>query len=729
MIDVIKNNPFRVLGLKATASDKEITKRVAELEVFIKMGERKKYDLDFPFLGNFKRTSETLQDAVNKLNKPVDRFFYSLFWFDNIDEFEFEKMKEENINEAITIIKNSSDNRKIEKLDQFSGYKNLSILYLYLIYNDDDDNEEKYFEKYFYAFSKCLTSNYLNIYMTVILKNKNIIDCKSVIKKYLDVIDEILSDYLCIDIECDREFIERFLSSLYSYPDEIKKYERDKYTNIALNYIRNEIKKCNKIRENSPEEAYESGANLYFNTDEYLTFLKNILSISDVSYKIISDKLAEEILKCSIDYYNRYYDSDDGIDPGEESLEISEYADIVAVGKRLKERIAKDLETTQNWVDGKEEREKQKKVDSYINFIREEIDNLSNFFYDISDYPNILEKFILKCKIHLSKLKTLLGVLDTLYWKISNSVVDNALNLIIEYTNKTKDTTKIVILSDDLANIDMNGETKERFLKNLDIIENNHRLHLKNLEIKENEKISNNRDYTNFLKKYGKSKTKKKMAWGCLVPLVLILLIGILGTIFDKEENNKEKIIESGNAKYLEPINDYKEKTKIFDTSKKIEISKFKGNQLENGSSPYNDYFGYFIYNKNFLNEITFKNGYSTDAIVCLVDYYTDKTIRNEYIRKNTNFKMTNITSGTYYIKVFSGNDWNPDKLLANGKIKGGFENDINYSVSDEYDDLIKLEQTEDSSGIEYSIYTITLYQVASGNMESETISEKDFFK
>ena len=81
MFDIIINNPFRILGLSATASDKEITKRVSEIEVYLKIGKQIQYDFDFPFFGKIKRTPETIQEAANRLNKPADRIHYSLFWF------------------------------------------------------------------------------------------------------------------------------------------------------------------------------------------------------------------------------------------------------------------------------------------------------------------------------------------------------------------------------------------------------------------------------------------------------------------------------------------------------------------------------------------------------------------------------------------------------------------------------------------------------------------------
>ena len=85
---------------------------------------------------------------------------------------------------------------------------------------------------------------------------------------------------------------------------------------------------------------------------------------------------------------------------------------------------------------------------------------------------------------------------------------------------------------------------------------------------------------------------------------------------------------------------------------------------------------------------------------------------------------MTSIPNGTYYLKSFFGNDWNPDTLFM-GKVRGFFETRAGFSKSDNYSDLLKIEQ----SNYQYSIYEITLYPVAGGNMESELINANEFFK
>ena len=153
--------------------------------------------------------------------------------------------------------------------------------------------------------------------------------------------------------------------------------------------------------------------------------------------------------------------------------------------------------------------------------------------------------------------------------------------------------------------------------------------------------------------------------------------------------------------------------------------SKWKGNQLKTGDSPYNQYFGKGVYDKNYENRVKIHNGQGTDVVVCLTQYYNpNRTIRNEYIRAGESFEMTSIPNGTYYLKSFFGNDWNPDTLFM-GKVHGFFDTKAGFSKSDGYSDLLKIEQ----NNYEHSIYEITLYPVSGGNMESKSINANEFFK
>jgi hypothetical protein len=146
--------------------------------------------------------------------------------------------------------------------------------------------------------------------------------------------------------------------------------------------------------------------------------------------------------------------------------------------------------------------------------------------------------------------------------------------------------------------------------------------------------------------------------------------------------------------------------------------SEYKGNQLSNGTSPFDACFGKGVYRGNAT--LTIKNGSSSDAIVCLYSIARQRTIRNEYVRKNTNFTMDNIAQGYYKIRVFYGNDWNPTLENSCGT-KGNFESDVSFS---EFDGQQYFEDSHDG----YTIATITLYTVAWGNASTSKISQSDFF-
>lgn len=153
----------------------------------------------------------------------------------------------------------------------------------------------------------------------------------------------------------------------------------------------------------------------------------------------------------------------------------------------------------------------------------------------------------------------------------------------------------------------------------------------------------------------------------------------------------------------------------------KVENNKWYKNQLNNGESPLDSCFGGGIYSQNAW--IEFINSNETDAIICLVRVEDDKIIRNNYIRANATFKVNKIPTGIYYIKVYYGNDWNPDKKNFCG-IEGAFEKNVSFSKSDNIGDQIKIENTINH----YTVGTITLYAVANGNMTTKAIDEKSFF-
>jgi len=106
-MDAILNNPFRILGLPTTASDKEIAKRVSDLLIYAEMGKKVSYETDFPFLGEIDRSIESIKYAAKKFELPENKIFYSLLWFDVKDSFDkksIEFLKQGEFESAINLL-------------------------------------------------------------------------------------------------------------------------------------------------------------------------------------------------------------------------------------------------------------------------------------------------------------------------------------------------------------------------------------------------------------------------------------------------------------------------------------------------------------------------------------------------------------------------------------------------------------------------------------------------
>lgn len=141
----------------------------------------------------------------------------------------------------------------------------------------------------------------------------------------------------------------------------------------------------------------------------------------------------------------------------------------------------------------------------------------------------------------------------------------------------------------------------------------------------------------------------------------------------------------------------------------------------KSGYSPYDRYFGKGVYNST-DNSVVVKTSNNTHVVFILIDTYTGKRIRNEFIRKGETFTMTKIPYGTYDYMYFTGRNWSKDIMINNGKIKGGFKDYQNFQKN-----KIGRDQMEFKTGY-YGSYRIELVSQVGGNLKTKRTSEQDFF-
>ena len=244
------------------------------------------------------------------------------------------------------------------------------------------------------------------------------------------------------------------------------------------------------------------------------------------------------------------------------------------------------------------------------------------------------------------------------------------------------------------------------------------------------EKVVENEEESNISKsvQYGSSK-KKNNSWIIITIIILISFIILyniksetttikteLITDVLKNEKLKVPIIESNKKKIIDILNKDNKKEKI----KKVYP------RPKNGYSPYDSYFGKGVYNDE--NYIEIDNQTNSDAVILLVDGLSKKKIRNEFIRKKTKFRMTNVPDGSYYIRSMMGNNWDPK--LKIGPLVGGFKTNRSISGNSDINDRMRVgRKYPHLNGKSYKGYSQTLHAVAGGDVESERLTNNEFAK
>lgn len=107
MLDIVINNPYRILGVYANSPKKEVVTNRSKFNAFNKVGKQISFPLDLiSILGVPFRTEESISKADSLLTLPIDQVKYAQFWFINhtpIDQIAFNHLCSGDINTAVNI--------------------------------------------------------------------------------------------------------------------------------------------------------------------------------------------------------------------------------------------------------------------------------------------------------------------------------------------------------------------------------------------------------------------------------------------------------------------------------------------------------------------------------------------------------------------------------------------------------------------------------------------------
>lgn len=445
---MIYQNPFRVLGLPVTATDREIAKRIGDLSIYADMGKTIEYDFDHFFHVKPFRSIESIIEAKQKIDQPGNKLFYALFWFwensnNTIDEMAFEELKKGNVEKATTFWERETQ-RGITYQNK-SNHKNLSTLRLGLSTQNGKLNKDNFISSLSLS-GLFLSNGHFVEFTNQVLGIKHSVDLTEILSHYVYEIISMANPHISLRTSENKVTHKELLHYFETYPDAIQNDILGKFIGKPIHNIERQIEKSEQQRTADESIANKAGLELYNNTKADIDQLLSVLSKTDIKFQLIADKLADELISCSVAYFNKYRDTD--IDPGDDALKLTEHAKLIVVGDKIKDRINQGLPIIREYVDGKPKRGKLKPVKQYFDFIytklvelQSETQNKTVDFrrkedgYLISFLPSNAKRFVDSCEPKLVSIKNHLGSKDEDFLELCDIVVGATLGVCIEYLN------------------------------------------------------------------------------------------------------------------------------------------------------------------------------------------------------------------------------------------------------------------------------------------------------
>lgn len=471
-MNLIQNNPYRTVGLLVGATAREQDRQIKRLKQYIEAEQEPQDDFSFPILGNLNRTLENVEEAASKLNLDSDKINAALFWFWNgnpiTDEAAFDALKDGDIETAYQIwdkliTETKEDGKRYWKPiteKNYSAFHNCSVINIIRA----NGNLHNAIASNLYFLESDLVRKFVSAVADETHKTN---------KKELQL---LFLNQLHSAIEANKKIsLPKFLEILNKHEFVAKQDFMKGFVQKPIEQIEQKIETVKNKRKASKANAINAGKELYNAVATEISQLKSILGTSDIKLSSISDKVAEELLQCGIDYFKYYRDSN--TDPSIASMDLFRKAKSVAIGSVAKQRIQENTKNLQEWINDKPERDKQKKVEEDLKFITSKLERFQNLSDTVSNAKDLVDS----CKPKLVNIKNTLGSTDDFYLKISSAVANNALGMLVSAVNAAQETIEVRIgdfsnlrsvvryalsVSESIGSLDLTFQQRTHYSKN-----------------------------------------------------------------------------------------------------------------------------------------------------------------------------------------------------------------------------------------------------------------------
>ncbi len=301
MVDLVLNNPFRVLGFPPTASSRDISKRISDLEVFAELGKTKSYETDFQALGPLDRSVEAVRDAARKIEQPDGRLFHSLFWFragDVVDELAFDCIENFDFLEAVKIW-----TKQIEKTDEelFTWRLNRWVLCLYLSTAEGSFDQE-HFETALEDIG-FISDDRLEESMAGVINDASAVNPDILRRSIVDVLVSIAAAR-------DRPYGLNgiaFPDVCWSFSPEALDYLKAKVSNPLINLVQEAIDRSKNLRDEGPSLDDLRRKNGLTKVEHIIYELRGALTDENHRFQAIANSFADEVIACGVRAINEHH--------------------------------------------------------------------------------------------------------------------------------------------------------------------------------------------------------------------------------------------------------------------------------------------------------------------------------------------------------------------------------------------------------------------------------------
>ena len=488
MLDIIINNPFRVLGVYSSAKQAEILKNANKMKAYLNVGKEISFPTDMNYLfTQIKRTTESAANAQTEINLPADKIKYALFWFCSVspvDEVALSNLIAKNSAKAIEIF---------EKKASFSSILNLAVLSIV---------QQKY---------SLAASLYSMLIRTPEYKRKFL---ATICDETFHISDDELM-HIVIDELLKVEKPLNLVNALTEAQDKV--YVREKVLSEPLGKITSEINKAKSVSGSDADASLRAGKALIGNTKTALSTIKSLVGASHPQYQSIADNLAKQILQCGINYFNNS-DDDDAV---ENALKIQQYALNIAEGKMVKDRCEQNVNILLK-------KKEQNAYEKDLAAIAVELKLFQSATPSISRAKTLVNN----CKPHLYVIKSNLGSNDEFYLKVSSAVANNALGMLISVVNDAQSGSSMAynIVSGSLTSIIDNAISAMSLIGSLDMT-SQERTHFDQNNSVLRQLRSSLNSIPSSTSTSPSSSSSGDTNWGCLIWIILIVIFIIIANV------------------------------------------------------------------------------------------------------------------------------------------------------------------------------------------------------